>query len=328
MFKKPETIEEILKQVSNPEFSKRKPVVGLVVGGPSRDFDAAISLKKKGWIELKLLGDREQIGKLMLEAWMEPDYYEIEQCVNPNEQIKFLQNWCKNGEVDVLLHGDMTPRQLYHLLSNPYHRLPLENGVTRACVLSLPSYPKLLTIAGHARPGPPSYDSLVIHLKNSVHLCRALGIERPKIAFLSPMDEVGIDDFHTYNCQVITSMVGQEQISGVDVEGPLSFDTAIDPWTAEQRNRIGPVAGQADVIIVDSHQTRSVLALTLSSFGEAYSARILLGGKVPIAILPQAKGDEIDEIAAIGLALSVVPYLKKADPLDWLTHPDPMDYAW
>ncbi|HEB84226.1 MAG TPA: hypothetical protein ENI92_04405 [Bacteroidetes bacterium] len=321
------TLEALADSLSERTGTGPKPRLGVVVSGLERDFDAAIAAKKLGWAELRLLGEEDRIRGVLEENGIAPGECEIIGETSAEKQLSLIHSWCQGGEVDTLLMGDFSPKQVHDVISNPFHGVPVEEGVSRAVLLSMPRYPKFLILLSDPGPGKTGFDSMILHIKNGVHLARAVGIDHPKIALLSAMDMVGVDDLHTYNCRCIASQVSNRQIRDIDLEGPLSFDTAVDEYTVSHLPHAGPVAGNADILVLDSHHTRSVLALTLTCFGRARAARILLGGRVPVAITP-ARKDDPDKTLAIALGLYIAPYLKVARPLDWLTHPDLFDYAW
>lgn len=325
----PETASSIRELVQRLDRGERtaKPTICVVVRGWSHYAQVGLTAVKRRWARLRIICDEAAL-RPHIEHGMIPDRdVSIHHAADPDEQLSLLQKWCASGEVDVLLRGDLTHSRIFHLLANPYHRQSIEDGISRACLLSVPGYPKPLTIIGAIGPEKPLFDQMVIHMKNGYHLARGLGIERPKIALLSAMDRVGIDDLHTYNCKCLVSMVHLEQIPDLDLEGPMSFDTAVDPRTVEHIDWSGPVAGQADIIIVDSHQTRSILTLTLTEFGHAQAARVVLGGRIPLAIVPP-EASTVDGENALAVALTLAPYLRDARPLNWLTDTDPIDYAW
>ncbi|MBZ0263989.1 hypothetical protein K8I28_04905 [bacterium] len=319
------TIESLI--AARDASSAEKPVLATVVQDKGNNLDTAIEAYRKGWVKLLLLGNTDLIKQKLQVAHVDPADCIIEQTDSIFALLTRLHDWCVKEGVDVLLAGDLSGREISHLLTNPYHQVTLEGGLSRACVLSLPNYPKLLTIIGGVGSDVYGSEFLTIHLKNSVHLTKALKIKNPKIALLSAMDQVGIDDMHTYDCQCLINMVNLEQIEGINIAGPMSFDTAVNRKAASYFQNDDKVSGDADVIIVDSHQTRSVLALTLTCFGAASAARVLLGGRIPVAVIP-GRGTLSDKIAGIALALEMSPYLRFAVPQDWLSDRNPIDYVW
>ncbi|GBE29304.1 MAG TPA: hypothetical protein ENH10_03560 [Bacteroidetes bacterium] len=326
MNKVPKDIRELVSRLDKSTGSK-PPTLCVVANSWNHYLKAGLMAVKRRWATLRIICD-ETVMKPYLDQGMIPDRdVSVHHVSDSNAQLALLRDWCVEKEVDVLLPGDLSQGQLYHLLSNPYHRQSLEDGASRACLVSVPGYPRIFAIVGPVNPENPLFNQMVLHMKNGYHLAAGLGVERPKIALLSALDRVGIDDLHTYNCKCLVSQNQLEQIPGMDLEGPMSFDTAIDPATVEYLGWKGPVAGQADILIVDNQQTRSILALTLKIFGKAQTARVGLGGRIPLAYLLEDATD-VDVENTLAAAINLAPYMRKADPLDWLTEPDPIDYAW
>jgi phosphate acetyltransferase len=305
----------------------KKSTIAVVADRWNRYLDATLDAVARGWVNLRVIGSdslREECAKRFSGHPTGCEYFTIP---DPRKQIDQLRRWCAGGEIHAILQGDLSDSRVSRMFSSADPCATLEEGIARACILSIPTYPKPLTVIGPFGPEKTTFDTMVHQMKYGFHLMKGFNIDKPKVALLSAMDKVGIDDLHTYNCRCLISMVKLEQIPSLDLEGPLSIDTAVDPGTVEHLGWKGPVAGQADVIVVDSRQTRSVIALTLTEFGNAKAVRIILGGRLPVLILNEGSQPD-DGINGIAVALSLSSYMKKAEPLDWLTHPEPIDYAW
>ncbi len=314
-------------QAAGESSRTRVPTIAVVANRWNRYLDAALGAVAKGWVNLRVIGQDALHQECTQRFSNHPSKFEFFSISNPRKQTDQLRRWCAASEINTILQGDLTDTQISRMFTSADPCATLEEGIARACILSIPTYPKPLTIIGPFGPEKTTFDTMVHQMKYGFHLMNGFNVDKPKVALLSAMDKVGIDDLHTYNCRCLLSMVKLEQIPNLHLEGPLSFDTAVDPGTVEHLGWKGPVAGQADVLVVDSRQTRSVIALTLTEFGKAKAVRIILGGRLPVVILNDGS-QAVDGQNGIATALSLSSYMKNAEPLDWLTHPEPIDYAW
>ena len=94
------------------------------------------------------------------------------------------------------------------------------------------------------------------------------------------------------------------QIHGGDIDGPLSFDSAISPAAAQAKGLKSEVAGQANILVVPNIEVGDMLAKQLSFMAGAVVAEIVLGGQVPI-ILNNAAASEQTRVASAAIATAL-----------------------
>lgn len=83
-------------------------------------------------------------------------------------------------------------------------------------------------------------------------------------------------------------MADRGQITGAVLDGPLALDNAISPEAAKIKNITGPVAGNADILVVPDLEAGNMLAKSLTFLIHADSAGIVLGARVPITLTSRA----------------------------------------
>jgi phosphate acetyltransferase/phosphate butyryltransferase len=83
----------------------------------------------------------------------------------------------------------------------------------------------------------------------------------------------------------ICKMADRGQISGGVVDGPLAFDTAVSQAAAKAQRITSPVTGQADILVAPDLETGTLLAKQLEYLAEAQAAGVVLGARVPIALV-------------------------------------------
>jgi phosphate butyryltransferase len=89
----------------------------------------------------------------------------------------------------------------------------------------------------------------------------------------------------TTEAAVLAKMYDRRQIKGAVVDGPLSFDCAIDLNAAHGKGlKDSPVAGRADALLAPDIETANGIFKSLALYGKTETGGILLGGKVPVAL--------------------------------------------
>ena len=136
----PSTIDEIYEHEISGMQDGKKGTLGLVVTQTGKDLKPAITAKLAGLINLRIVGEKNIIEDTLAKSGYSLDDIEIIDAKDRNILISILHEWYQEGEIDVLYVGDMLPLQIKNLLINPYLNTFLEDGISRACVVSLPHH--------------------------------------------------------------------------------------------------------------------------------------------------------------------------------------------
>jgi len=101
----------------------------------------------------------------------------------------------------------------------------------------------------------------------------------------------------TLDAAALCKMADRGQIAGGVLDGPLAFDNAVSPDAARVT-----VAGQADILVVPDLESGNMLAKQLEYMGQADSAGIVMGARVPIVLTSRADSRRT-RIASCAIAL-------------------------
>jgi len=135
----------------------------------------------------------------------------------------------------------------------------------------------------------------------------------PKVSILSPVETVSPTMPATLDAAALCKMADRAQIAGGVLDGPLAFDNAVSIAAARTKGIASDVAGQADVLVVPDLESGNMLAKQLIYMGEAASAGIVLGAKVPIVLTSRADSRQ-SRIASCAIALLLAHRYRAAPP--------------
>jgi phosphotransacetylase len=108
-------------------------------------------------------------------------------------------------------------------------------------------------------------------------------------------------------------MAERGQIAGAVLDGPLAFDNAVSAAAARTKGIASPVAGQADVLVVPDLESGNMLAKQLEYMGDAATAGVVLGAKVPIVLTSRADSRET-RIASCAIAVLLAQHYRSNPP--------------
>ena len=129
----------------------------------------------------------------------------------------------------------------------------------------------------------------------------SLGIERPKVAILSAIEEVTSKIPSTIDAAALCKMADRGQIQGAALDGPLAFDNAISAEAARTKGIVSAVAGDPDILLVPDLEAGNMLAKNLTFLSRADAAGVVLGARVPIILTSRADSQRA-RIASCGVA--------------------------
>jgi len=138
-------------------------------------------------------------------------------------------------------------------------------------------------------------------------------VAMPRAAILAAVETVSPHMPATLDAAALCKMADRGQISGALVDGPLAFDNAVSPAAARIKGIVSPVAGQADILLVPDLESGNMLAKQLEFLGDAASAGVVLGAKLPIILTSRADSRET-RLASCAVALLLAHRYRSTPP--------------
>jgi len=154
----------------------------------------------------------------------------------------------------------------------------------------VPLYSKPLLITDAALNIRPTLMEKVDIIQNAIDFARILGVDQPRVAILSAVENVNPNIPSTLDAAALCKMADRGQITGGLLDGPLAFDNAISMEAAKIKKITSDVAGQADILAVPDLESGNMVAKQLEYLAGATGSGIVLGARVPIALTSRADG--------------------------------------
>lgn len=138
-------------------------------------------------------------------------------------------------------------------------------------------------------------------IENAVSLAHELGYEKPKVAALASLENVNPAMSDTIDAALLSKMNDRGQLTGCIVDGPLAYDNAVSEKAATQKKVGGPVAGQAQILLVPNITVGNVLTKSLVHDSKKILASAVVGLDVPLVFTSRTESRE-GKLATIALA--------------------------
>lgn len=294
MIKNFEQLKEMLKAMP----VKRK--VAVVPAQDEHTLEAISHAYKDGMVEPVLIGDEQKIREILAQIGTDADKMTIIHVEDPTEAIQKAADMARDGEVDCIMKGKTETGALMKVLVNRERGIRKNDTMSLLAFMESPNYHKVFAITDVGLLTYPSKEQKKAAIQNAVEAFHALGVEQPKVAILAAVEKVNPKMKET----VEAAEIKEEGVDGCIIEGPISYDLAMDPASAPIKGYVSPVAGDADLLVVPDIVSGNIAAKTITVIGGGRTGGVVLGAKVPVLLVSRAASAD-DKYMSIVIAALV-----------------------
>ena len=294
MIKNFEQLKEMLKAMP----VKRK--VAVVPAQDEHTLEAISHAYKDGMVEPVLIGDEPKIREILAQIGTDADKMTIIHVEDPVEAIQKAADMARDGEVDCIMKGKTETGALMKVLVNRERGIRKNDTMSLLAFMESPNYHKVFAITDVGLLTYPSKEQKKAAIQNAVEAFHALGVEQPKVAILAAVEKVNPKMKET----VEAAEIKEEGVDGCIIEGPISYDLAMDPASAPIKGYVSPVAGDADLLVVPDIVSGNIAAKTITVIGGGRTGGVVLGAKVPVLLVSRAASAD-DKYMSIVIAALV-----------------------
>lgn len=267
------------------------PAVRCAVAHPCDEgsLRGAVDAAGYGLLEPMLIGPETRIRAIADALGLDLNGMVIVNTPHSHAAAEHAAAMAASGEVQSLMKGSLHTDELIHAV---LARKELRTGRRMSHVFrfDVPLYSKPLLITDAALNIRPTLEEKVDIVQNAIDFARMLGLELPRVALLSAVENVSGNMPSTLDAAALCKMADRGQIRGGLLDGPLAFDNAISAEAALIKKIESPVAGQADILAVPDLESGNMLAKQLEYLAGATGSGLVLGARVPIALTSRADG--------------------------------------
>jgi len=248
----------------------------------------AVDAARAGLIVPVLVGPETKIRAVAAAESVDLAPYALVATRHSHEAAERAVAMVRAGEVEALMKGSLHTDELMHEVVAKETGIRTARRLSHVFVVDVPTYARLLFITDAAINIAPDLDAKRDIVQNAIDLARVLGIAEPKVAILSAVETLSPEVRSTIDAAALCKMADRGQITGGVLDGPLAFDNAVSAEAARIKGIESPVAGYADILVVPDLESGNMLAKQLEYLGEAQSAGVVLGARVPIVLTSRA----------------------------------------
>lgn len=294
--------DELIKKVLNFEKKRR---VAVVAAQDEHTLEAVFKAHKNNIVDPILIGDKGKIKEILdKNSYILDDEFIID-VENESAAAYKAVELVKNNGADFIMKGKIQTADLLRAVVDREKGIRTGNLMSHFAILEIPSYHKLLVITDGGMVMYPTFEQKEQIIENAVETLKALGYKKPKIGILAAVEKVNPKMPETVDGEELRKLNENGEIKDCIIEGPISYDLAIDKESAEIKGFNSSVAGDVDILIPPNIATGNILAKSLIYSANAKMAGLIIGAKVPIVLTSRGSSSEEKYLSLVLSAAAV-----------------------
>ena len=282
-----------------------KKTVAVAAAQDSAVLEAVREAKKRGIADAILVGDEPKIREIAASLEMDLADYEI---IHEPDMVQAALTAVKlahDGKVDMYMKGLVDTKNFLKSVLDKEVGLRTGNPLSHVCVFDIPGIDHLLFLTDVAFMTYPTLEDKVNIINNTIPVCKACGVDMPKVAPLAAVEVVNPKMPATVEAAELTKMNEEGQITDCIIDGPLSLDLAIDPEAALHKGATDrKIQGDADVLLFPDIHAGNLVYKAIVHMTDMKNGCILTGTKVPVILTSRSDSFET-KVNSIALAAVV-----------------------
>lgn len=260
---------------------------------------AIIAARCCGIARSVLVGNRDRICTLLAAQGEMPSDYEVVEASDNADCAAKAVTAVRDGHADFLMKGLLDTATLMRAVLNKETGLRTGKLISHV-MLYEPAGHKLMALTDGGMNTFPDLEKKVGILENAATVMRALGYARIQAACICGAEVVDSKIPSMTDAAALADMAEHWAEYGMNVYGPVGLDLAVSKEACVHKNYSVPGGGEADILLVPTYEVGNGIGKSMSLFGGAKNAGIIMGAKVPITLVSRSDSAET-KLASIAL---------------------------
>ena len=239
-------------------------------------------IKDLGIADFILIGPEEKIDAIAKENNIDISDFEIIDKKKDSEIATHAADLVKMHIADIYYKGGLNPMTVLKAIFEDelFRKNKLVSGLS---IMDIPKLGRPIILTDAHVKAYPTINQKIELINNAVEFAHSIGIKRPKVAIVAGIGNISREMRETEDASRLTKLNDMGQIKGCDVEGPLAFDVAVDPYS-KLLNYLPTkkIRGDADIILFHNFHHANIAYNLLLHIIKARSATLLGGTRYPV----------------------------------------------
>ena len=295
--------------VTEAKQKEEKTIIAVVQAHDRNTLEALVKAKKDGLSDAILFGNGKLIEDILSQLGASITDFQIIDCDSDEISLSKAIEAIHSGSANGLMKGIIDTSKFMKAVVNKENKLLSGKLLSVMGFYQVPSYHKMFAVTDFGMNTYPTLDEKKCIIENAVKVFHAIGNDNPKVAVMAAVEHVNPNMPECVDADALKKMNQDGQINGCIVEGPISFDLAMDKNAAKIKGYKSAVAGDADLIVVPDITSGNILVKALTILAGSPTAGLTLGARVPV-IMTSRSAEAMDKYYTIALAACVAKCLQ------------------
>ncbi len=242
---------------------------------------AAFEAAEEDLIIPVLVGPERKIQAAAEQAQIDISQFDKAYTEHSHQAAERAVSMARERKVEALMKGSLPSDELLHFVDAP-QGLRTARRMSHVSDMEVPGFPRPLFITDTALNVAPTVMDKRDIVQNAIDLAHAVGLLEPRVAILSAQEAVTPRLPSSFDAAVLCKMADRGQIAGGILDGPLGYDVAVSEMAAKNKKVVSPVAGKADILLMQDLEAGSMLVKQLEYMADAQSAGLVVGARAPV----------------------------------------------
>jgi len=281
---------------------KELPPCRLCVAAAAEEtvLEAVRDSRKEGLVDFVLIGPEERIWRQAMTVSLNLQGIEIIDVADPIDATHRAVQEIAADRADILMKGMVNSSDFLRAVLHPDGGMRRDRILSHLAIYEVPGYYRLIYMTDGGLNVSPNLEQKKAITQNAVEFLQAVGLEQPKVAFLTANEKVDPKMPSTVDAQALKEMA-DEAFPGAIVDGPAPLDIAVSLEAALHKGIDSPIAGKADLLMVPNIEAGNLLGKAIIYFAGGRMGGLVLGATRPV-ILTSRNEPPMGKMASIALA--------------------------
>lgn len=283
------SFDELIAKVKGYPAMKRMAVAA---AGEEHTLEAVLHARSEGIVRPILIGDKAEINRILARFGETVPDEDIYDAADPVEAAQCSVSLVRDGKADFLMKGYLDTGVILKAVVNKETGLGKGGVMSHFTMFDIPTYHKILVPVDGGMVTYPTLEQKKAIIENTVGTLRAMGYDCPKVGVLACVEKVNPKMPETVEAAELARMNRDGEIRDCIVEGPISYDCAVDGEIARMKGYESRIAGDVDVLVAPNIHAGNIMGKMLACTCKARLAGFVVGAKCPIVLTSRGSSAE------------------------------------
>ena len=270
----------------------QKAVVAVAGAADSHAIEAVLEVYDRGVADPYLVGDTAIIKEILRSMDRNPTDFRITDAIAGMNEAETAVEIIKSGEAGFLMKGMMETTDVLRPVVKKENGLRTGRGMSHLGFNSFKGYHKIICVTDAGMVPHPTLEQKRDILHNAIDAFHRLGYDEPKAACLCCKETVDQKIIETVEARALREMAENGDFGKCFVEGPISYDIAMNAEIAAIKHFDCPHSGNFDILMTHDIHCGNVLVKSWLMHLNSTLAGIIMGARIPIVLTSRGSTPE------------------------------------